>query len=161
MICIENAQLKINALNNIIKMHGFVLQFDYFCNIVTNIVSFNETIHKKDLFLVLYVNNFNVSTIQCTIKSKFMYISSKTHEKHLNKKYNLFLRAVIILIASYINYNNKKISYIRSFAINEHSEKCLKKYFIVTDVKNESCTFELDVSQNIKNANDLFYSIKN
>lgn len=161
MLCIKNAQLQIDELNNIFKTHGlpYVLQFDYSNNITKNIVSLSDTINKKDLFLVLYVDNLNVSSIQCIIKSKFMYISSKTHELHLNKKYNLFLRAVIILIASFINYNNKNISYIRSFAINEYSEKCLKKYFIVTNVKNESCTFELDINQNLKIANDLFLNL--
>lgn len=161
MLCIKNAQLQINELNNIIKMHGlpYVLRFDYANNITENIVSFNKKIHKKDLFLLLYVDNLNVSSIYCTIKPKFMYIYSKTHKLHLNKKYNLFLRAVIILIASHIKYNNKNVSHIRSFAVNEYSEKCLKKYFVVTDVKNESCTFELDIEQNKLTGNKLFLQI--
>jgi hypothetical protein len=90
-----------------------------------------------------------------------MYISSKTHELHLNKKYNLFLRCVVILITSHLKYDNKKVLCIRSFAINEYSEICLKKYFNVDKVKNEQCVFELNVKTNLETANTLFLDIVN
>ena len=99
MSFIIHAQNKLNILSNIVDTFniGIKFKFNYLKNLDDlNIIPINQ--NNNDLFLLLFINDINVSTIQCTLKRNFMYISSKTHKDHLNKKYNLLLRCVIILI---------------------------------------------------------------
>lgn len=148
-----HAQNQLCVLSDLLQLDKIKIKFDYLKNL-DNLEVIPVNLNKSDLFLALYVGDINISTIQCTFKKKFMYISSKTHENYLNKKYNLLLRCIIILI---LPVHTK----IRSFAINEYSEICLKKYFNVTPVKNESCTFELKVSDNTACATDTFNKLIN
>lgn len=73
-----------------------------------------------------------ISSISCKVDDDDMSIeiSSKTHEKHEGKKYNLLLRSAIILLAKYVKTKHvKPITKIVSRAINPISAFSMIKYF--------------------------------
>ena len=73
-------------------------------------VSINENMINPQIILCLNLGAQCVSSIACKItkKTRSMEISSKTHESHEGKKYNTLIRAVILLVASSIEYNVAK-----------------------------------------------------
>lgn len=164
MISIDNAHGQISRLNRILKKSNlcYTLKIGFLSNFNgdKSMIPFTY-IDDNSVILEMFKNNLCVSTILLNINKKFAYISSKTHPDHFCKKYNLFLRVVIILTMSHIKIDRKKISVLRSFAINEYSEKCLKKYFNVDVVKNESCVIELKIKNNLEISNKLFFSLIN
>lgn len=73
-----------------------------------------------------------ISSISCKVDDddRSIEISSKTHEKHEGKKYNLLLRSAIILLAKYVKtQTGKPITKIVSRAINPISAFSMIKYF--------------------------------
>jgi len=161
MIEIKHAQNKLNEINGIFSdcKIPYVLQFDYVENINKEIITFDMLPRKLDLIFVLFVNDFNVASIQSKFKEDYIYILSKTHENYVRNKYNLLLRCVFILIAPYILQNKKNILNLRSFAISEFSENCLKKYFIVNEIKDDAYVFNLNVENNQKKSNEILQDL--
>lgn len=84
------------------------------------------------LNLVKRTSKHCISSISCKVDDddRSMEISSKTHEKHEGKKYNLLLRSAIILLAKHVKtQTGKPITKIISRAINPISAFSMIKYF--------------------------------
>ena len=84
------------------------------------------------LNLVKRTSKHCISSISCKVDDddRSIEISSKTHEKHEGKKYNLLLRSAIILLAKHVKtQTGKPITKIVSRAINPISAFSMIKYF--------------------------------
>jgi hypothetical protein len=73
-------------------------------------VSIYENMKNPQIILCLNLGTHCISSIACKItkSTKSMEISSKTHEAHEGKKYNTLMRAVILLVASSIEFKMPK-----------------------------------------------------
>ena len=73
-------------------------------------VSIYENMKNPQIILCLNLGSHCISSIACKItkSTKSMEISSKTHEAHEGKKYNTLMRAVILLVASSIEFKIPK-----------------------------------------------------
>ena len=73
-------------------------------------VSIYENMTNPQIILCLNQGTHCISSIACKItkSTKSMEISSKTHEAHEGKKYNTLMRAVILLVASSIEFKIPK-----------------------------------------------------
>ena len=109
MFSILKAKEKVAALNaelqkkceNLSLELGFHAEFKNRPN-----VSIYENMKNPQIILCLNLGAKCVSSIACKItkNTRSMEISSKTHESHEGKKYNTLMRAVILLVASSIEY---------------------------------------------------------
>ena len=78
------------------------------------------------LVLCLYYDNHCISSITIKIDGRELFIDSRTHKPYENKKYNILLRSIIIILSEHIS---KDIKYIISFAINQGSAYMMMQYF--------------------------------
>lgn len=147
-VAILNTELQKKCKNLSLEL-GFHAEFKNRPN-----VSIYENMKNPQIILCLNLGTQCVSSIACKItkKTRSMEISSKTHESHEGKKYNTLMRAVILLVASSIEYkvsmkssksrgksksktkkatgNTKKtVNKIISRSINPISTLLLVKYF--------------------------------
>jgi len=95
-----NAELQKKCKNLSLEL-GFHAEFKNRPN-----VSIYENMKNPQIILCLNLGAKCVSSIACKItkNTRSMEISSKTHESHEGKKYNTLMRAVILLVASSIEY---------------------------------------------------------
>lgn len=103
-VAILNAELQKKCKNLSLEL-GFHAEFKNRPN-----VSIYENMKNPQIILCLNLGTQCVSSIACKItkSTRSMEISSKTHESHEGKKYNTLMRAVILLVASSIEYNVAK-----------------------------------------------------
>lgn len=99
-VAILNTELQKKCKNLSLEL-GFHAEFKNRPN-----VSIYENMKNPQIILCLNLGTQCVSSIACKItkKTRSMEISSKTHESHEGKKYNTLMRAVILLVASSIEY---------------------------------------------------------
>ena len=151
-VAILNAELQKKCKNLSLEL-GFHAEFKNRPN-----VSIYENMKNPQIILCLNLGTQCVSSIACKItkSTRSMEISSKTHESHEGKKYNTLMRAVILLVASSIEYkvsmkssksrgksksktkkatgNTKKtVNKVISRSINPISTLLLVKYFNATN----------------------------
>lgn len=103
-VAILNTELQKKCKNLSLEL-GFHAEFKNRPN-----VSIYENMNNPQIILCLNLGTQCVSSIACKITktTRSMEISSKTHESHEGKKYNTLMRAVILLVASSIEYNVAK-----------------------------------------------------
>ena len=149
-IDIKKTQKKLFFLNNIIMSktnNRLLLQLDYYKNYYSQLpLYFKESKYiSKDniLILALQLDKKYISTITCEIYSTHITISSKTHEDYINRKYNLLLRTIIILLCSSIKILGVNIYKIKSYVINPISELTLIKHFNAKYCKNDKYILEI------------------
>ena len=103
-----------------------------------------------NLILCLYYNENCISSIILIYKDEdTIGIDSNTYNNYQGNKYNTLLRAIVVILSSYIICNSKNISKISSNAINPISAWLLISNFDVT----YSCgivTIDENIKQNIK-----------
>lgn len=103
-VAILNAQLQKKCKKLSLEI-GFHSEFKNRPN-----VSIYENMKNPQIILCLNLGTHCISSIACKItkSTKSMEISSKTHEAHEGKKYNTLMRAVILLVASAIEFKMPK-----------------------------------------------------
>ena len=103
-VAILNAQLQKKCKKLSLEI-GYHSEFKHRPN-----VSIYENMKNPQIILCLNLGTQCVSSIACKItkSTKSMEISSKTHEAHEGKKYNTLMRAVILLVASSIEFKMPK-----------------------------------------------------
>jgi hypothetical protein len=103
-INIELAQNKLQHLDELLKIRcpKMSLTLDYIYNMKENVESYSGFIHP--LLLCLNNNEFScISNIELFIKDGVLTINCQTNNGFEGKKYNKLLRAVVILIAPYLD----------------------------------------------------------
>ena len=122
------------------KCSNLSLTLDYVYNLDDSstldlFTPFNDQLSKGPYSLVLclyYGKSHCVSSITIEINGvngvngKELSIDSKTNDDYQNRKYNILLRSIIIIIS---NYLSKDIKYIKSIAINPSSAYILMQHF--------------------------------
>jgi hypothetical protein len=129
---LNDAQEKLRELNNLLqtkKCSNLSLRLDYVYNHNNNstleLFTFGDI---YSLVLCLYVENHCISSITITIKKngEELSIDTKTHDKYINRKYNILLCSILIIISPYLS---RDIRYINIIAINPASAYIMMQYF--------------------------------
>jgi len=128
-INISDTNPKIEELNNLLKekCNNLSISLDYMYNMNGNVVSYNNKFINQ---LILCLNNpieGCISSIEIKIDDDDLIIKSKTKKEFEGKKYNKLLRAVVIIIAPFLNCNS-----LISDAINPISAWLLMNSFNAT-----------------------------
>ena len=129
---LNDAQEKLRELNNLLqtkKCSNLSLRLDYVYNHNNNstleLFTFGDI---YSLVLCLYIDNHCISSITITIKNngEELSIDTKTHENYINRKYNILLCSILIIISKYLS---KYIIYINTTAINLTSAYIMMQHF--------------------------------
>lgn len=129
---LNDAQEKLRELNNLLqtkKCSNLSLRLDYVYNHNNNstleLFTFGDI---YSLVLCLYIENHCISSITITIKKngEELSIDTKTHDKYINRKYNILLCSILIIISPYLSHD---IRYIKIIAINPASGYIMMQYF--------------------------------
>jgi hypothetical protein len=129
---LNDAQKKLRELNNLLqtkKCSNLSLRLDYVYNHNNNstleLFTFGDI---YSLVLCLYIENHCISSITITIKKngEELSIDTKTHDKYINRKYNILLCSILIIISPYLS---RDIRYINIIAINPASAYIMMQYF--------------------------------
>ena len=132
---LNDAQQKLIELNKSLqeKCSNLSLYLDYVYNHKTDsTLELYKDLNKKYsvgpylLVLCLYNDNHCISSITIKIDGTELFIDSRTHISYQNKKYNILLRSIIIILSKHIS---KDIKYIISNAINQGSAYMMMQYF--------------------------------
>jgi hypothetical protein len=129
---LNDAQEKLRELNDSLqtkKCSNLSLRLDYVYNHNNNstleLFTFGDI---YSLVLCLYIDNHCISSITITIKNngEELSIDTKTHENYINRKYNILLCSILIIISKYLS---KYITYINTTAINLTSAYIMMQHF--------------------------------
>jgi hypothetical protein len=132
---LNDAKEKLSELNKSLqtKCSNLSLYLDYVYNHKTDsTLELYDDLKKKYsvgpylLVLCLYNDNHCISSITIKIDGIELFIDSRTHQPYQDKKYNILLRSIIIILSKDIS---KDIKYIISFAINQGSAYMMMHYF--------------------------------
>jgi len=132
---LKDAQKKLTELNDSLqeKCSNLSLYLDYVYKHKTDstleLYDDLDTKYSVGLYLLvlcLYYDNHCISSITIKIDGGELFIDSRTHEPYQNKKYNILLRSIIIILSKHIS---KDIKYIISNAINQGSAYMMMQYF--------------------------------
>jgi hypothetical protein len=132
-LVLNNLNKYIESLNEKIskKCKTLKIKFGPYKDMDGQITQFYE-IRTKYILLCLYHNNNCISSITLTNGYYGWEISSRTHENYMSRKYNKFLRAIMILICSQISFDSHSIDKITSIPSNPISLWTLKKEYKIT-----------------------------
>jgi hypothetical protein len=129
---LNDAQEKLRELNDSLqtkKCSNLSLRLDYVYNHNNNstleLFTFGDI---YSLVLCLYIDNHCISSITITIKNngEELSIDTKTHENYINRKYNILLCSILIIISEYLS---RYITYINTTAINLTSAYIMMQHF--------------------------------
>jgi hypothetical protein len=135
-----NEQLKIKCPMLTIKFKNY---FDF----KESIVNYSEE-DENIMYLALCYNDMCVSTIGIDMYDNIIEILSKTDHNYEGRKYNKFLRIVLVLIGSLIICLGNRMKYIVSLPVNHKSAWLLISMF---DVK----ILDTIVSEDIEDSYDF------
>ena len=150
VVDISKAQDKLKEFNTNLtkkcKNLSLYLDFDYEYKYPLSI----STDYNK-IILSIIENNTCISYISITpttddMDNIYIFIDSHTDKKYESKKYNKFLRGVLISILNLMTIDGKKIKTLKSKALNPASAYLLLKYFNGID---ESGKFESYKKQSV------------
>jgi len=126
MLQINKAQDAITHINDELHLTcpELTLVFDYYRNLSGTIAQYNAHKNPNKLLLCLYYQDTCISSIELAFDDiinhpQYITINSKTMEGYTNRKYNKFLRSVVIYISFLINLHDAPIQAIISQGVNE------------------------------------------